>query len=223
MPTHDIVVIGTSAGGVQSLTELVRLLPPGLPASLFVVMHFPPYGTSRLPKILMRASSLPATHAQHGEAFQPGHIYIAPPDQHLLVRAGHLELSHGPRENRARPSIDVLFRSAAQAYGKRVVAVVLSGTLSDGSSGLLEVGERGGLSVVQDPEEALFPSMPQSAILKDHVRYVLPVAEIAPLLGRLAQEAVAEEGAAPMRDNKQKEQETIDRDMAAQARDARPH
>src|SRR5918997_6949133 len=137
MPHHDIIVIGGSAGGIQALRELVSGLPPELPATLFVVVHIQPYAVSRLPEILSRSGSLPATHAADGELVQRGHIYVAPPDRHLLVRQGRIALSRGPRENHSRPAIDPLFRSAARAYGGRGVGIVLSGALYDGSAGLL--------------------------------------------------------------------------------------
>ena len=117
MAQHDIVVIGASAGGIEALQELVSRLPPDLPAALFVVVHISPYSVSRLSQILSRAGPLPATQAVDGEPIEPGHIYVAPPDRHLLVRPGWVALSRGPRENHSRPAIDPLFRSAARAYG----------------------------------------------------------------------------------------------------------
>jgi two-component system chemotaxis response regulator CheB len=139
MAGRDIIVVGASAGGVETLSALVRALPAGLPASLFVVCHFPSDQTSTLPRILSRAGPLPASHARDGEPIRPGQIYVAPPDFHLKLRPGTVRLDHGPRENRHRPAIDPLFRTAARAYGPRVVGVVLSGTLSDGVAGLLAV------------------------------------------------------------------------------------
>src|SRR5262249_31167442 len=115
----EIIVVGASAGGVRTLSELVRGLPPGFPATLFIVCHFPPEGRSHLPEILSRAGHLLAYHARDGEPFYPGHIYIAPPDHHLLLQDGTMQVTHGPRENGNRPAIDPLFRSAARAYGSR--------------------------------------------------------------------------------------------------------
>jgi two-component system chemotaxis response regulator CheB len=128
MPGHDIIVTGSSAGGIEALTQLVRGLPADLPAALFVVQHFPAGVASMLPHILRRAGHLPAAHAVDGEPIQPGRIYVAPPDYHLLVKRGYVRVTPGPRENLARPAVDPLFRTAARAYGPRVVAVVLSGT-----------------------------------------------------------------------------------------------
>ena len=177
MAKKDIVVIGASAGGIEALRELVSELPADLPAALFVVVHIQPYAVSRLPEILSRAGALPATHASNGEPIQPGHIYVAPPDRHLLVRQGRIALSRGPRENHSRPAIDPLFRSAARAYGSRVIGVVLSGALYDGSMGLLVVKTRGGMAIVQDPREAAVDSMPRSALRLVEADAVLPSSE----------------------------------------------
>ena len=191
MPGHDIMVIGASAGGVEALSTLARGLPADLPAALFVVLHVPATGRSMMPEILSRAGPVPAAHARDGEPIRPGRIYVAPPDHHLLVRADGIGLSRGPRENRHRPAVDTLFRSAALAHGPRVVGVVLSGSLDDGTAGLAAVKGRAGVTVAQDPAEALFDSMPRSAIEHGVVDHVLPVGELGPLLGRLATESPA--------------------------------
>jgi len=138
-----IVVIGASSGGIQALLELIAELPAAYSAPVFVVVHV---GTARslLPNILARGSQLPASHADHGERFEPGHVYVAPPDCHMLVRGDRIELSHGPREKHSRPAIDPLFRSAARSHGPRVVGIILSGALSDGTTGLLAVKSHGG-------------------------------------------------------------------------------
>src|SRR5205823_913263 len=128
---RDIVVIGASAGGVETLKATVRDLPPDVPASFFVVLHFPPFEKSHLPEILSRAGPLRAVHAKNGDLIQPGRIYIAPPDQHLLIQDGRIELWHGPKENYTRPAINPLFRSAAKTYGPRVIGVILTGLLDD--------------------------------------------------------------------------------------------
>lgn len=183
---HDIIAIGASAGGVEALTKLVRGLPKDLPAAVFVVVHIPASGTSLLPQILSAQGTLPAVQAVDGQAVEPGRIYLAPPDHHLLLEDSRMRCRRGPRENRTRPAIDPLFRTAAQAYGPRVAGVVLSGTLQDGTAGLSAIKQAGGVAVVQDPQEALFPSMPESALRRVPVDYVLPVPEISPLLARLA-------------------------------------
>jgi two-component system, chemotaxis family, protein-glutamate methylesterase/glutaminase len=193
MQGHDIIVIGASAGGVETLKQLVSLLPKDLAAAVFIVLHVPAHGHSVLPKILSRAGVLPAVHAEDGQQIEPGKIYIAPPDRHLLVKEDCIMLSRGPKENGHRPAVDPLFRSASRAYARRVVGVVLSGVLDDGTSGLMAVKMRQGIAVVQDPDEAIYTGMPNSAITNVDVDYILPVAEIAALLVRLAQDAIPEE------------------------------
>ncbi|HEV2149258.1 MAG TPA: chemotaxis protein CheB [Longimicrobiaceae bacterium] len=186
MQGHDVVVIGASAGGVEALVQLFSLLPADTPASFFVVLHVPERGTSALPAILGRRTALRVSHARDGDRIEPGRVYVAPPGWHLLVKRGFVRLVRGPRENGARPAVDPLFRTAAAAYGARVVGVVLSGMLDDGTAGLHHVRERGGVAVAQDPEEALFAGMPRSAVENVEVDHVLPLAGIAPLLARLA-------------------------------------
>ncbi|MBA2286337.1 MAG: chemotaxis protein CheB [Ktedonobacteraceae bacterium] len=195
MPGHDIIVIGTSAGGVEALVELVKSLPRGLPASIFVVLHIPPHSLSALPDILSRAGPLPARHPSDEEAIVPGRIYIAPPDHHLLLERDQMRVIRGPRENRHRPAIDPLFRSAALTYGSRVAGVILTGALDDGTAGLLAVKRQGGLTIVQNPDEALFPDMPRSALAHVDVEYVLPLAAIGPLLTRIVRQR---DGGAPL-------------------------
>jgi len=188
VPTHDIVVIGASAGGVEALSKLVRVLPVDLPASVFVVLHVPAESQSALPQILNRVGRLPAAHATDNEPIEPGHIYIAPPDHHLLVRRGAARVARGPRENGHRPAIDPLFRTAAHAYGSRVIGVVLSGALDDGTTGLAVIKRRGGIAIVQNPEEALVSGMPTSALENVRVDHCLPVERIAFLLADLVSE-----------------------------------
>jgi|SRR5581483_5060674 len=192
VPGHDIIVVGASAGGIEALTQLVSKLPSNLPGTLFVVLHIPAESPSLLPQILSRFGPLPASHPADGEQIKQGHIYIAPPDYHLLVEQGYTRVVRGPKENRHRPAIDPLFRSAARAYGPRVVGVVLTGMLDDGTAGLLAIKRRKGLAVVQEPQEALYPSMPQSACNNVEVDYCVPVAEIGPLLVHLAHKTVEE-------------------------------
>ncbi len=198
MPGRDIIVVGASAGGVEALMGFARCLPRNLPAAVFVVLHLPSDAKSVLPQILDRAGPLPAARAVDGESIEHGRIYVAPPDFHLLLEPGRVRLSRGPRENHHRPAVDPLFRSAARFYGPRVVSVVLSGTLDDGASGTFAVKMRGGVAIVQNPAEALFSSMPESAATYAEVDRSLPVAEMGPLLARLAAEPVAEEGVVPV-------------------------
>jgi two-component system chemotaxis response regulator CheB len=159
------------------------------------VMHTAPDSPAVLADILNRSGGLPAANARSRERIRPGRIYVAPPDYHLLVEPGVVLVTHGPKENRFRPAIDPLFRSAAQTYGPRVVGVILTGGLDDGTSGLWAIKRLGGTAIVQDPREAFMPSMPQSAMDQVDVDHCLPVAEIAPLLARLASAPAAEEGA----------------------------
>ncbi|MDX1935026.1 MAG: chemotaxis protein CheB [Capsulimonadales bacterium] len=182
---RGVIVIGTSAGGPEALRQLVRGLPSGLEAAVLIVQHIAPNAESLLPELLSRAGSLPAGHAHEGERPLPGHIYIAPPDRHLILARGRMHLSAGPRENFARPAIDVLFRSAAWAYGSAVIGIVLTGMLSDGTAGLWEVKQYGGVAVVQTLRDAAFPSMPYNAMNQVPVDYVLPVAEMPALLAKL--------------------------------------
>jgi two-component system chemotaxis response regulator CheB len=191
MPHHDIIVIGMSAGGLEASMAIIRALPAEFPAALFVVTHMPAEGPSFLPDILSRAGPLPAVHGTDGMAIAPGHIYCATPDHHLLIEPGHLHIVRGMKENGFRPAIDATLRTAARAYGPRVVGVVLTGYLDDGTAGLLAVKRRGGYAIVQDPDEAAFPSMPHTARRYVAVDAVLRLADIAPLLVQLTRAPVA--------------------------------
>lgn len=186
-----IVVIGASAGGVQALLELVQLLPIDLKASIFIVLHTSPNLPSRLPKLLESAGNLSATHAVDNAEIQLGHIYVAPPDRHLLIKPGWMQVVLGPKENRFRPAIDPLFRTAALAYGDRVIGVLLSGALYDGTAGLFDIKQRGGLTIVQDPEEAFVSALPRHAIAHVAVDHILPIADIAQLLSTSCQQLSA--------------------------------
>ena len=181
----DVVVVGASAGGVEALAALAHALPAVFGAPILVVLHVPPTGTSVLPGILSRAGRLPAVHARDGETVEAGHIYVAPPDSHLLISGRLLQLTRGPRENGHRPAIDPLFRSAAASHKRRAAGVVLSGTLDDGTAGLFAIKQGGGATLVQDPAEALYGAMPASAIAYVQPDYVLPTAELADVLVRL--------------------------------------
>jgi two-component system chemotaxis response regulator CheB len=173
---------------VNALQAFAGSLPPDLPAAIFVVLHLPAHYPSSLAAILTRSGPLPATNAVDGEPIEPGRIYIAIPNFHLLVGNEFLSVARGPKVNRARPAIDLLFQSAAGSYGPRVVGVVLSGMLDDGTRGLASVKRRGGYVIVQDPDEALYASMPRSAAENVSVDRILPVAEIGPVLRQLATE-----------------------------------
>jgi two-component system chemotaxis response regulator CheB len=193
MARRDLVVVGASAGGVEALRQLVAGLPAGLAASVVIVLHIPPRSASALPAILSRSGPLPAVHGSDAEHLTHGRIYIAPSDRHLLVRDGHLRLSNGPIENGHRPAVDALFRSAARAAGPRAIGVVLSGARDDGTAGLASIVGRGGLAVVQDPADALHPSMPRSALNHVDVNHVLPARDIGSLLARLVNEQIDEQ------------------------------
>jgi two-component system chemotaxis response regulator CheB len=182
----DIVVIGASTGGIEALRVLVGSLPRDYRGTLFIVLHTSPDSPAVLADILDQAADLPVRFASDDERFAPGHVYVAPPDHHLLIEPGRIRLSRGPRENRFRPAIDPLFRSAAQVYGPRVVGVILTGGLDDGTSGLWTVKQLGGTAIVQEPREAIAPSMPLSAIQNVKVDARLPVAQIGAELVRLA-------------------------------------
>lgn len=222
MPGHDIIVIGASTGGVEALSTLARSLPRDVPAALFVVVHIPAQAPSALPTILERSGPLPARHAVDGEPIQPGRIYVAPPDLHLLVESGRVRLMRGPKENRSRPAIDPLFRSAARVYGPRVVGVILTGALNDGTAGLLAIKRRGGMAVVQDPADAFFPSMPESALEYVHADYCLPLAQIGPVLARLAHEPAPGEGAFSLPAEMEAEEKMTEMDEAMMQSEPRP-
>lgn len=184
----DIIVIGASAGGVSVLQDLVKSLPEGFPASIFIVMHTPPYSPSKLPVILSRAGQLEAVHPEINETIKPGKIYVAPPDHHMLLEEGRVVVRKGPKENRFRPSIDALFRSAAYVYGSRVIGIVLTGALDDGTSGMWMIKRLGGLTLCQDPEEAVFPEMPSSVKEYVEIDYSVKVTGMGALLTRLVSE-----------------------------------
>ena len=191
---HDIIAIGASSGGVEALQRLVGGLPGDLPAAVFVVVHLPKEAPSALARILDRAGPLEARNPEDGEKIRKGRIYVARPDLHLLIEDGRVRLTRGPKENRHRPGVDTLFRSAAVARGPAVVGVVLTGAMDDGTAGLSAVKRRGGVAVVQDPDEALFSSMPASALRFVDVDHCLPLDRMAPLISGLAREPVPEEG-----------------------------
>ncbi|HZU34306.1 MAG TPA: chemotaxis protein CheB [Gemmataceae bacterium] len=218
---HDIIVIGASAGGVEVLAQIVRDLPAGLPASLFIVCHFPAGSRSVLPEILSRSGPLLAVHARDGDPIYPSQIYVAPPDRHLLVEHGHVRVEHGPRENSHRPAIDPLFRSAARVYGPRVIGVVLSGALYDGVAGLLAVRTAGGIGVVQDPADACVAALPLSAARVAGADHVVAAAGLAPLLENLVRQPSQPKGDTRMIDSNAQLIQTQVQDAEAQARGER--
>jgi two-component system, chemotaxis family, protein-glutamate methylesterase/glutaminase len=211
---RDLVVVGASAGGVEALIRVVSELPADFRAAMLVVLHVPADTPSNLPAILGRAGRLPTAHASDNDAIEPGRILVAPPDRHLLVHDGRVRLSKGPYENLHRPAVDVLFRSAAVNRDGRTIGVVLSGALDDGADGLRTIALAGGLAVVQDPTDALIPSMPRSAIDAARVDLVLPADEI----GRKLPELLA----APAGENAMDERtkQTVEQEVAISAMDA---
>ncbi|HZR08534.1 MAG TPA: chemotaxis protein CheB [Myxococcales bacterium] len=190
MGHRDIVVIGASAGGIEALSAIARRLPADLGAAVFVVLHLAPEHKSVLPRILSSAGPLPAKHARNGEAILPNRIYVAAPDHHLLIHENHVRVVRGPRENGHRPAIDPLFRTAAYSFGPRVIAVVLSGALDDGTAGLASVKTQGGLAVVQDPNDAVVDAMPRSALENVEIDHVASAADMGSLIANLVREGV---------------------------------
>ena len=182
MPGHDIIVIGGSAGSFEVLKAILPRLPADFDAAVFVVTHLPSGVRSRQPEIFRDRCALPVRAAEDGEPVRPGQILFAPGDSHLLLIDGRVQLGRGPRENMSRPSIDPLFRSAALAYGPRVIGVVLTGMLDDGAAGLVAVRRCGGLAVVQDPADAEFDEMPRNAIAATSVDHLAAAEQIADLL-----------------------------------------
>lgn len=188
MPSPRIIVIGASAGGFEALQTLVAGLPKGLPASIFVVWHMAPEVRGILPYVLNKYDTLPAANACDGEEIEVGRIYVAPPDRHMLLERGRIRITRGPKENRFRPAVDPLFRSAAYVYGEQVIGIVLSGALDDGTSGLWIVKRRGGIAIVQHPRDAAVSAMPENAMRAVKVDYSLAVADMPALLERLCTE-----------------------------------
>lgn len=191
MPDHPIVVIGASAGGVSALSTLVQELPADFSAAVYIVLHIPAQTPSRLQEILGRVCKLPVSSARDGEPIRAGRVVVAPADRHLMLDRGHVRVTRGPKECRVRPAIDVLFRSAAAAYGPSVIGVVLTGTLDDGTAGLWAVKDRGGVALVQQPETAEYPSMPESALRHVEVDGAFAIDDIAKELVRRVARGIA--------------------------------
>ncbi|MEV6283257.1 chemotaxis protein CheB [Kribbella sp. NPDC051770] len=183
--SRDLVVIGASAGGVEALRSLVSQLPADLPAAVLVVLHLPAGSTSVLATILDDAGRLPAEPAEHGAPIHRGRLYVAQPDHHLLLDGDRQVMSSGPTENGHRPAVNALFRSAALARGPLVAGIVLSGVLDDGTAGLAAIKARGGLAIVQDPDDAAYRGMPDNALAAVAVDHVLPAAAIGEQLAGL--------------------------------------
>jgi two-component system, chemotaxis family, protein-glutamate methylesterase/glutaminase len=190
MATRDLVVIGASAGGIEALRQLVGKLPADLPAAVLVVVHIPPTAESVLPRILSRSGPVPAKRAVHGEKYERGRIYVAPPDHHVMPFGDRLRLARGPRVNGHRPAIDPLFRAAARQVGPRAVGVILSGTLDDGTAGMMAIKQHGGVAVVQSPSDALYAAMPKNVLQRVDVDHTVHAAAIGELLGNLTREEI---------------------------------
>ncbi len=190
MKRSPLIVIGASSGGVGSLRSLVAGLHPALAAPVLIVLHIGA-NRSQLPAMLTAAGPIPAKHADDHEPIRPGQIYIAPPDRHMIIVDGCVRLTRGPKENWARPAIDPLFRSAAESYGSAAIGVILTGHLNDGTTGLQEIKRRGGITVVQDPNDADYPEMPRSAAAHVKIDYCVPLADIPRLLNQLVAEGQA--------------------------------
>ena len=192
MGKRNIIVIGASAGGFEALKKLVKKLPTDLDAAIFIVWHMSPDVRGILPDVFNRLETIQAANAYDKEPVEMNRIYVAPPDHHLIIEDGLVRVTKGPKENRFRPAVDPLFRSAAYEYGSRVIGVVLSGALDDGTAGLWRIKANGGITVVQDPADAEVPSMPESALREVEVDHCVRIDELADLLVRLSSEEVIE-------------------------------
>lgn len=201
MAAKDIVVIGASAGGIDALKILVASLPENFKAAIFITLHVAPYSTGILPEILDRAGPLPATNAKDWEPIRHGHIYVAAPDYHLVFeKDGFVRTTRGPRENRFRPAIDPMFRAAAYCFGPRVIGVILTGWLDDGTAGLRSIRERGGTTIVQHPDDAFAASMPLNAIKHVEIDHILAIRDIGSMLVQLVETPTVKEVTHPVSD-----------------------
>lgn len=178
----DVVAIGTSAGGLNALSQVLRALPPSFPSSIVVVQHLSPAHKSWMANLLGRSTQLQVKQAEHNEIMLPGTVYIAPPDEHLLVGPGKLQLAHTQLVHFSRPSIDLLFESVAGTYGSRSMGVVLSGSGSDGAAGIRALKEAGGTTIAQKPDEAEFSPMPMAAVETGCIDFVVPLEKIGEVL-----------------------------------------
>jgi two-component system chemotaxis response regulator CheB len=205
MSVNRVVTIGTSAGGIQALSTLLTDLSPSLPAAVLIVMHVPSERESMLAKILDRVTTMKVREARDGDRLRDGAVFIAPPDQHMLVADGAVRLGRGPTENGSRPAVDPLFRSAALDFGPRAIGVVLTGLLGDGTAGMFAIKRRGGITVVQDPKDAEFAQMPASALRATEVDFVGTVPEIARFVTHAVEANIMHEGVGGMDDGLQRE------------------
>lgn len=194
MTKSDIIVIGASAGGFDAIKEIIRNLPTDLPVSIFIVWHMGPDVKGILPDVLNKLGTIKASNALDGEAIMANHIYVAPPDHHLLVEESRIRVTKGPKENHFRPAIDPLFRSAAYQYGSRVIGIILSGALDDGTAGLWRIKSNGGTTVVQNPKDAQVPSMPENAIRRVKIDHCVSLEDMPRLLITLASNDVKSTG-----------------------------
>ncbi|MFL5766181.1 MAG: chemotaxis protein CheB [Bacteroidia bacterium] len=183
---EKIIVIGASTGGLETIKKMIRELPGDFSIPIFIVWHISPDAEGVLPKILNKENTIPAAHARHNEEIKSNRIYIAPPDHHLLVENNKILVTRGPKENRFRPAVDPLFRSAAYTYRNRVIGIILSGALDDGTAGLWTIKHYGGITVVQDPDDAEVPSMPENAIRNVKVDHRIRAGELSQLLLKLS-------------------------------------
>lgn len=188
MINNKIIVIGASTGGVNVLKQIVKDLPPNLDASIFIVWHMSPDLRGILPEVLNKLNTIVALSPSDKDTILPNRIYVAPPDHHMLIEGDLIRITRGPKENRFRPAVDPLFRSAAHSHGKLVIGVILTGALDDGTAGLWRIKFNGGLTIVQDPADAEVSSMPESALREVEIDYCVATTELAPLLVRLCHE-----------------------------------
>ena len=219
MANFDVVVIGASAGGVGSLQRVVEHIQPDFPAAIFIALHLPDGIRSMLPQILERAGNLPAGHARDGDRILAGRIYVAPAGFHLTVVRGGMVVTRGAREHGHRPAIDPLFRSAAVAYGRRAIGVILSGSLHDGTVGLREIKRAGGLAIIQDPNDTEWPSMPLSALQHVDVDHIAPASQIGTLLQELVMTPSRSADGMPDRDENRVKDELRELTMHEDERD----
>jgi two-component system chemotaxis response regulator CheB len=187
-PSFYVITIGASAGGLDAVRELIRQIPKNINAAIFVVLHL---SKAAVPEILVerikKVSALPCSVAIHNQAIKPGHIYIAPPDAHLMIKRDSIIIGHGPAENRFRPSIDVMFRSAAASFGESAIGIVLTGFLNDGTAGMWAIKQSGGHCLVQDPNEAEYPDMPLSVVETMEADYCIPLKAMGNIIRKIAE------------------------------------